>query len=150
MLFKLQTALLYLSWCCLKQKNLLKSTQFSFHIGRTNSYLFFLDFEVIKSIFVIFKSNTSLLNKFLFRLLFKGSWLILFTCSLISFGWSFNTCISTCICHRQIALVLERIGVEKIQRTFKFFPCSFLYRRRNFPKQEFLTCFVVLNFTRLC
>lgn len=118
-------------------KNLLKSTQFSFHIACTNSYLLFLDFEVIKSILEKFKSNTSLLNKILFRLSFKGSWLIFFTCSLISFGWSFNTCISTCIRHRQTELVLERIGVEKIQRTF----------RRNFPKEKFLTCFVLLVFT---
>lgn len=92
-------------------KKLLKSTQFSFHIARTNSYLFFIDFEVIKSILEIFISNTSLLNKFLFWLSFKGSWLILFKCSLISFGLSFNTCISICIGPRQIEF-LERIGVQ--------------------------------------
>lgn len=92
-------------------KKLLKSTQFSFHIARTNSYLFFLDLEVIKSILEIFKSNTSLLNNFLFRLSFKGSWLILFKYSLISFGLSFNICISICIDHRQLEF-LERIGVQ--------------------------------------
>lgn len=92
-------------------KKSVKIDTISLHIARTNSYLFFLDFEVIKAILEIFKSNTSLLNKFLFRLSFKGSWLILFICSLISCGLSFNTCISTCICHRQIEF-LERIGVQ--------------------------------------
>lgn len=126
-------------------KNRLKSTQFSFHIARTNSYLFFLDFEVIKSILEIFKPNTSLLNKFLFRLSFKGSWLILFKCSLISFGLSFNTCISICIGHRQIEF-LERIGVQ-----FKEHSSSshavFSTEKWISLKKRILTCFFLLSFT---
>lgn len=152
MLFKTPNCTIIFVLMLFEAKNLLKSTQFSFHFARTNSHLFFLYFEVIKSILEIFKSNTSQLNKFLFRLSFKGSWLILFTCSLISFGWSFNTCIATCICHRQIELVLKRIGVEKFLRTFKFFPCSFLYWRRNFPKKKFgpvLSCWFLLSSQRL-
>lgn len=34
-----------------------------------------------------------------------------------------------------------------IQRTFKFFLCSFLYWRVNFPKKRILTCFFLLSFT---
>lgn len=111
MLFKTPNCTIIFVLMLFVAKNRLKSTQFLFHIARTNSYLFFLDFEVIKSILEIFKSNTSLLNKFLFQLSFKGSWLILFKCSLISFGLSFNTCISICIGHRQIEF-FERIGVQ--------------------------------------